>query len=88
MVEENGRFFCGKAQICGAQFGELATNPQARQRQGRVFTGGDDEVKLWRQMVEQEGEGVIYWWGVEPVVVVEDEDEGVGNGRRLVEQHG
>ncbi len=37
-------------------------------------------------MLEQEGEGVVDWCGIDDVVVVEDEDETVLDGGDLVEQ--
>ena len=52
----------------------------------RVLTGGDDQVHLWRQVLDQEGEGIVDRFGIDNVVVVEDEDEIVRDGGDFVEQ--
>ena len=88
MGEEFGRFAGGEAQCLGAEFGELSTAAQASERQLGVFAGGDDEVHLGGQMLEQEGEGLVNRWRFDEVVVVEDEDEVVGDGGDVVEQGG
>jgi hypothetical protein len=43
-------------------------------------------VDLWRQVLEQKGEGVVDRSGINDVVVVEDEDEIVRGGGDFVEQ--
>ena len=52
----------------------------------RVLTGGDDQVHLWRQVLEQKGEGIVNRSGIDHVVVVEDEDEIVRDGGDFIEQ--
>ena len=54
----------------------------------RIFTGGDDQVHLRRQVLEQKGEGLVNRFGIDHVVVVQDEDEIVREGGDLVEQGG
>ena len=52
--------------------------PRARNRaRGRwwILTGGDDQVHLRRQVLEQKGEGFVNRFGIDHVVVVQDEDE-------------
>src|SRR5919107_3728441 len=52
----------------------------------RVLAGGDDQVHPWRQVLDQEGEGIVDRCGIDNVVVVEDENEIVFDGGDLVEQ--
>ena len=61
------------------------SSPRARRRaRGRagIFAGGDDQVHLGRQVLEQKGEGSVNRFGLDHVVVVEDEDESDPGGRR------
>ena len=89
LVEEFGGFGGGKAQVRGAQFGQLAPGAQTGQGQGWILAGGDDQVHLWRQVLEQKGEGVVdAAWSLDQVIVVEDEDDPVGDGGDLVDQGG
>ena len=80
--EELGGFGGREAQVGGAQLGQLAPGAQPGQGQARVFAGGDDQMHPRRQVLEQEGDGLIDRLGVDHVVVVEDQDEVVGDRRR------
>ncbi|HZK48328.1 MAG TPA: hypothetical protein VFD74_01840, partial [Thermoleophilia bacterium] len=51
-----------------------------------VLPGGDDQVHLWRQMLQQKRESLVHWFGVDDMVVVEDEDDTVRERADLVEQ--
>ena len=51
-----------------------------------ILTGGDDQVHLWRQVLEQKGEGIVNRFGINHVVVVQDEDEIVRDGGDFIEQ--
>ncbi len=51
-----------------------------------ILTGGDDQVHLGRQVLEQKGEGFVNRFGIDHMVVVKDEDEMVRDGGDLVEQ--
>src|SRR3990172_4886909 len=51
-----------------------------------ILTGGNDQVHLWRQMLEQKGEGLVNRFGINKMVVVKDEDEIIREGGDLVEQ--
>ena len=51
-----------------------------------ILTGGDDQVHLWRQVLEQKGEGIVNRFGINHVVVVKDEDEIVRDGGDFIEQ--
>ena len=71
LVEEGGRFVGRKAQIGGAQLGQLAPRPQAGQRQRRVSAAGNGQMQLARQMVEQKGQGGMDRLDFNQVVIVE-----------------
>ncbi|CAN7761689.1 hypothetical protein LJR153_007090 [Paenibacillus sp. LjRoot153] len=45
-----------------------------------ILTGGDNQVHLWWEMLEQEDERIVYPFGINNMVVVKDEDELVRNG--------
>ncbi|MBK8934152.1 MAG: hypothetical protein WBO48_15755 [Candidatus Promineifilaceae bacterium] len=45
--------------------------------QGGVFAGGDDDVNLGRQVFQKKGEGIVNGFGVNPVVIIADKDDGV-----------
>src|SRR3972149_1513065 len=51
-----------------------------------ILTGGDDQVHLWWQMLEQKGEGIVNRFGINNMVVVKDEDEIVRDGGDFIEQ--
>ena len=51
-----------------------------------ILTGGDDQMHLWWQVLEQKGEGIVNRFGINDVVVVEDEDEIVRDGGDFIEQ--
>ncbi len=65
----------GEAQVDGSQFGQLAPGAQSGQGQRGILTGGDDQVQLRRQVLDQEGQRIVHRLCVEDVVVVEDEDD-------------
>ena len=75
LVEKFGGFGGSKAQVGGAQFSQLAAGAQPSQGQVWILAGGDDQVHLWRQVLKQKGECVVYWFGINNVVVVKDKDE-------------
>ena len=56
VVEKLGGFGGREAQIGGAQFGQLAAGAQPGQREWRILSGGDDQLHLRRQVIEQEGQ--------------------------------
>src|SRR5687767_4545055 len=53
-----------------------------------VFTGGDDQVHLWWLVLEQKGEGLVNRFGINHVIVVQDENEFVWDGSDFIEQGG
>lgn len=48
--------------------------------------GGDDQVQLGRQVVKQKGKGLVDQWGIDGMVIVQDEGNGVREGGDLIEQ--
>ena len=86
LVEKFGGFGGGETQIGGAQFGQLAPGAQAGQGQRWILAGGDDQVHLRRQVFEQKGKGLINRFGINRVVVIQDEDEIVRDGGDFIEQ--
>ena len=86
LVEKLGGFGGGKTQVGGAQFGQLTPGAQPGQGQMWILTGGDDQVHLWRQVLEQKGEGFVNRFGINHMVVVQDEDEIVRDGGDFIEQ--
>jgi hypothetical protein len=54
----------------------------------RILTAGDEQVHPWWQVLEQEGEGIVNRSGINNVIVIEDENEIVRDGRDLIEQDG
>ncbi len=51
-----------------------------------ILPGGDEQVHPWWQVLDQKGEGIVDRFGIDDVVVVEDENEIVRDGGALVEQ--
>ena len=51
-----------------------------------ILAGGDDQVHLWRQVLEQKGEGIVNRFGINHMVVVQDKDEMVRDGGDFIEQ--
>ena len=58
-VEKSGGFGGGETQVGGAQFGQLAPGAEPGQGERRILAGGDDQVHLRRQVLEQKGEGLV-----------------------------
>ncbi len=75
LVEKFGSFSGGKAQIGGAEFGQLAAGTQPRQRERWVFTGGNHQVHLRRHMLDQKRESHVNRVGMNHMVVIKDKDE-------------
>ena len=40
-----------------------------------ILAGGDDQVHLWRQVLEQEGKRLVNGLGINDMVIIENEDE-------------
>ena len=88
LVEERGRFVRRKAQVGGAQFHQLATRAQAGKRKWRIDPAGNDQVHGRRQVVKQKRDRVVDRLRLDDVVIVEDEDKILWDGRHRVDQAG
>ena len=75
LVEVGGGLVGREAQVGGADLDELAPRPQAGQRQRRIGAGGDHQVDLWGQVLQQERHPVLDVLRVDHVVVVEHEHD-------------
>lgn len=53
-----------------------------------ILTCGDDQVHIWGQVLKQEGEGLVYRFGIYQVVVVQDEKEFLQDGGDFIQQDG
>ena len=51
-----------------------------------ILAGGDDQVHLRRQMLEQEGKGIVNGLASITLVVIQDEDESLRDGGDFIEQ--
>ena len=81
-VEVRRRLVGGEAQVGGADLDQLAARPQASQRQRRVGAGGDHQVDLRREVLQQERHPGLDVVGVDEVVVVEHQHDVVRQRRR------
>ena len=79
LVEVGGGLLGREAQIRRTDLGELAARPQAGQRQRRIRTGGDHQVNLRGQVLEEERHPVLDVVRVDHVVVVEHQHDVVGS---------
>ena len=85
LVEVGGGLVGREAQIGCADLVELASRPQAGERQRRIGAGDDGEVDLWGQVLHQERHPVIDVVRVDHVVVVEHKHDVVRHRGELVE---
>ena len=67
-----------KTQVGDAQLDHLVPGAEAGQWQRRIFAGGDDQVHVRWEMLEQKGESLVYRFDIQHVVIVKDEDAMVG----------
>ncbi len=51
-----------------------------------IFAGGNDQMHLWRQVLDEICEGHVNRFGINHVVVIKDEDEMVWERGDLIEQ--
>jgi hypothetical protein len=86
VIEKSGGFGGGKAQVAGAQFGQLGAGAQPGQGQRGILAGGKDQVHWGGQVFEQKGEDLVHRRGLNYVVVVQDEDERGRERGKLIEQ--
>ena len=83
-----GRLLLGEAQIRRPHLDELAAGAQPREWQRRVGTGGDHQMDVGGEMVEQVGDPVVDLLALDDVVVVEDEHQLVVQRVEVVHQRG
>ena len=94
LVEKFGSLSRSKTQVCDPQFGQLTTGAQPGQGQIGVFAGGYDQVHLGRQVLEQKGDGFVdrcrpaYRFGIDHVVIVDDQGEIIRDGGNFIDQDG
>ena len=74
-MEEGADFFGGEAEVVGAEFGELVTGAEAGEGERGFGAAGEDQMEVGRQVFQEVGHALMYFRGVEGVVVVEDEGE-------------
>ena len=75
-------------QVGGAQLEQLAARPQPRQRQRRVGPGRHRDADPRRQVLQEEGDGVVHGGFVDDVVVVERQHRGPVELVEVVDQAG
>ncbi len=73
-VEKGRRLGWGEAQIVNPHFGHLSPGTQTRHRQGWIDAGGDDQVHLGGQMLEQKVEHAVDGLRLDQVIIVEDQN--------------
>ena len=86
--QQGGGFGGAKAQVGGADLGQLAAGPQAGQGQGRVGPAGQHQPQPRRRMLQQQADAVVDRRRLDQVVVVDHQHELVagGPGGELVDQ--
>ena len=87
-VQERPGFLQGEEELGAADLDQLIARSQPAQGQRRIGAGHDDQVKLRRQIPEEEGDGVVNRRGLDQVVVVQDEDQVVLQVAQVVEERG
>ena len=88
VVQVGRRLLGGEAQIGRPDLEELAPSPQAGERPRWVGPAGDDEVELFREVLDQEDHRLVHCEGLDHVVVVQHEDDLLGECGEVVEQAG
>ena len=88
LVQVRGGLLGREAQIRRADLDELATPAPATERQRRVGAGGDHQVHLWRQVLNEECHPVLDVVRIDDVVVVEHQHDVARQPAEVVEQRG
>ena len=79
-LQEGPSFLDLETQIFHPQLVHLTTAAQAGNREGRIGAGGDQDVRLGRQMIDQVSHPVVYGLILDEMIVIENEQ---GLSRRL-----
>ena len=80
--------FLRELEITLPDVSDLSARTQAGQRQGGIFTSGNDQVHLGRLVLQEKGELLVDGQRLDQVVVIEDEHEGLWADRDIVDQAG
>jgi hypothetical protein len=75
LIEERRRLVRGETQVCRPQLRQLVARSEACQGQGRVGSGGNNEVQLRRQVLEKKRDAAMDRLGLDHVVIVQDEGQ-------------
>lgn len=87
-VDKSVGFGGGEAELVGADFGELVASAEAAEGERGVLAGGDDEMRRGGKVFEEEGELVIDSGVIDEMIIIEDEDDGLGEGGEGVDEGG
>ena len=88
LVQELGRFLHAEAQIGGADLNQLAAGAQAGQGQGWVGAVQQDQVQVWRQVIQQEGQGGMDDRIIDQVEIVQRQDGFLFEAAETVDEQG
>jgi len=88
VVQVGRRLLRGEAEIGRTDLQELASSPQAGERPRWVRPAGDDEVQLFREVLDQEEHRLLHVEGLDEVVVVQHQDDIAGERSEVVQQTG
>src|SRR5262249_53217744 len=78
LPKKGNRLLKGKAQVGCPQLAQLPTCTQTGQGQLGILSGEQDQGQLGREVSGQIGDGRVDQGRGQEVVVIQDEDEGVG----------
>ena len=84
--QKGRRFLRGETQVRLTQLGQLSACSQARQRQRRIFARRDGDMHLRRLMFEQKSEGLMNRRRRNQVIIVQHQNEWLGNVVKLINQ--
>ena len=88
LLEKPRRLLGREAQVVDADFDELSTRAQPRERQAGFRAAADHEVEIGRLVLDHEGHCVEYLLRLHDFEIVEHEDERVALRRHVVHQRG
>ena len=86
LVEKVGSFGRRKPQVGGAQLGQLVPNAQTGQRERWILAGGNDQVDLGGQALDQKGKRIVNRLGINDMVIIQHEDKRILDGGDVIEQ--
>jgi len=86
--EERGRLVGGEAQVGCPQLDHPSPGAQASEGESGILAGRDDEVELRRQVIDQKRQGIVDVVRVDEVIVVQHQNDRLGQDGDGVEQGG